>query len=237
MEIRKLKKFSESGYAEASFLLGYLYEDEKNNQEMAFQYFELSHNQGSDLASLKLASMLRSGIGCKRSLKNSFELLKSLAIKGIADAQAELAIYYLEGVGCKSDRDAYDEWIRKAANQNHVEALEIIADEVSINDEEQAIKLYEKAREHGSLSATFKLGEKFLESKNKSLFSIERAVAYLREASDNGNYQASRRLSEIYRTGTHDIIPDTEKHKYFYDLADSQFEAYKNSFKVKASEN
>jgi len=57
--------------------------------------------------------------------KNDFPFINKLN-DGNANAQFELANFYLEGIGVPQDEAKAKEWLKKAAKQGHEEAIELL---------------------------------------------------------------------------------------------------------------
>jgi hypothetical protein len=95
--------------------------------------------------------------------KEAYELIVSLAEKGIAEAQVGLGDMYLNGFGVSRDDAEAAKWYRKAAEQGHAEGqykLGYMHDfgwGVS-NDDAEAVKWYRKAAEQGHAEGQYYLG-------------------------------------------------------------------------------
>lgn len=111
------------------------------------------------------------------------------AERGDADAQFELYIYFLQGVGVPADAGKAKSWLERAAAANHPRALFNIgaryaSGEEGEPDKQKAAEWYERAAKHGSARAAATLGVMILTREIDG--TREQCVAWLDQADDGG---------------------------------------------------
>lgn len=135
----------------------------------------------------------------KRDCATALKELKPLALKGNVTAQYELSAMYQNGCGsvvASSDEEML-KWLRKAADQGHIEAqfklgnMYIIGDRVA-ESQENAVIWWRKAAEQGHLEAQLDLGI-YTEGSE--------SVKWYIKAAEQGNAKAQGRLGHMYFTG------------------------------------
>ena len=89
-----------------------------------------------------------------RSINDSFEETLGLANDGSSSAQYRIAIFYRDGVGVEKNKDEWLHWLNEAALRDHPMALNDLADiKMSEGKTEEAMDLYQRAAENGSIEA------------------------------------------------------------------------------------
>ena len=83
---------------------------------------QLAAEQGHPLAQLGLSRMYRDGVGVDADKQEAMKWLRESAERGFAEAQDELAAYYLNG----KDFEEGIKWLRKAAEQGHEKARQVL---------------------------------------------------------------------------------------------------------------
>jgi len=96
----------------------------------------------------------------------ALELLRPLADRGVAAAQATLGIMYDNGQGVPTDHAVAVVWFRKAANQGHAHAeydlgLKYSQGQGVSHDDAVAVSWFQRAADHGDPEAMFRLGEAY----------------------------------------------------------------------------
>lgn len=115
---------------------------------------------------------------------------------GDADAQFELYIYFLQGVGVPADAAKAKGWLERAAAANHPRALFNIgaryaSGEEGEPDKRKAAEWYERAAKHGSARAAATLGVMILTREIDG--TREQCIAWLDQA-DEGGYASWQAL-------------------------------------------
>tara|TARA_B100000029_G_scaffold291622_1_gene285213 strand:- start:534 stop:1616 length:1083 start_codon:yes stop_codon:yes gene_type:complete len=118
-----------------------------------------------------------------------FNQTKSKAQQGDADAQFTLGENYANGHGTKKDSKESMKWYRKAADQGHNKAVDII-----ITAEKEIAELRAKAKA-GDADAQFTLGERGLFSDGGD---IMEPIKWFRKAAEQGHPIAMVELSFLY---------------------------------------
>jgi uncharacterized protein len=146
----------------------------------------------------------------------NMEDLVAAAERGDADAQYRFARALQTGDGVKADLGKALEWMKKAAAQEHVEALAMLGYWHSVGlgvkkDEAEARRFFEKAAAKGSAAAKGNLGLFMIQGRGGEK-DIARGLGLMQAAVDEGNMQSAAMLGEIYYFGTHaDGKPDYQK--------------------------
>lgn len=118
------------------------------------------------------------------------------AERGDADAQFELYIYFLQGVGVEADAAKAKGWLERAAAANHPRALfnmgaRYASGEEGEPDKQKAAEWYTRAAKHGSARAAATLGVMILTREIDG--TREQCVAWLDQA-DEGGYASWQAL-------------------------------------------
>lgn len=75
---------------------------------------------------IQVAKMYRKGMGTKQNPGKAFELYKEMAEQNFANAQFILGQMYITGEGAEANEELGREWINRAAEQGHPEAMEFM---------------------------------------------------------------------------------------------------------------
>lgn len=122
------RKSAHAGYAPAQTQVGLLYENGilvPKNETLAAAWYTKAAEQGFPSAQYLLAGLYRQGRGIPQNMKQARLLYESAAKTGLVDAQYDLGIFYL----LKSEFQDYQKaeyWLQKAADQNDLQAREIL---------------------------------------------------------------------------------------------------------------
>jgi TPR repeat protein len=99
---------------------------ESNQYEQAFSIFSSHNNLTNPKALYYLSALYLSGKGVEQDEFVAFHYCKQAAEEGLVEAQFELGMMYLNGVGVMSeDEDMALEWLWKAADNGHQQAKEM----------------------------------------------------------------------------------------------------------------
>ena len=126
------RKAAEQGYAPAQFSLGrgLIASVEQERKTEAMDLLQKSVDQGNIEAVLFLATAVGKGdFGLPKDEARAEALLLPWAEKGNADCQFVLAALYQHGETFAERRSEARSWLRRAADQGHSRALEILARE------------------------------------------------------------------------------------------------------------
>ena len=128
-------KAADQDNREAQFSAGHLLIESENPTSKAkgLDYLTKSAEAGHSTAVLFLATAFGNGqFGLTKNEARAETLLKPLAEKGNADCQFVLAALYQHGDMFANRRDEAQVWLKRAADQGHVRALEILQSEQNI---------------------------------------------------------------------------------------------------------
>ena len=143
--------------------------------------------------------------------------LQSKASAGDASAQLELSRAYYYGRGLDKDPEQALQWVKKSAENGHVEAMEGLAfllakGEGVERNEETAVKWYRQAAEKGSSKAMFSLGILLRQSEELQP-SPDESLRWLEKAAKKGDPKAQTFLGKLYLLGDQYVMPDPAKSK------------------------
>lgn len=109
--------------AQVALGLDYLTGNQKAiNEQEAFRWFSLAEKDGSEEASVYLASMYYHGQGTRKNYDEAFKRFKKAAESGNELAQYNLHIMYDVGYGVLVDKEKALYWLENSANAGFVKA-------------------------------------------------------------------------------------------------------------------
>ena len=125
------------------------------------------------------------------------------AESGDDEAQYELAKMYLSGDRIPKDNDIGIVWLRKAADQNNLGAINYLGGEyergIGVDiDYDKAFQFYKKAAEQGYAIAQYNLGLSYIWGKGVDV-DDNIALIWLNKAADQGLMEADDALSDLAR--------------------------------------
>ncbi|MBR4227353.1 MAG: SEL1-like repeat protein [Candidatus Methanomethylophilaceae archaeon] len=96
-----------------------------------------------------------------KAMSESFEVIYDQAEAGVAASQYRLALMYRDGKDVEPSEELYREWIKKAADQGHVDAqvayADILSESGSGEDLAEAMVMYQAAAEKGNAAARMRI--------------------------------------------------------------------------------
>jgi TPR repeat protein len=123
MGIEEIQTAANKGERNAQHQIGraYLRGSDGLNQNFskAFEWFQMSANQGHVEALLELGNAFYSGAGVDRNLNRAFEIYLQAAEHGNADAQNIVGAMYGKGVGVSQSYENAVKWLKLAGCQGH----------------------------------------------------------------------------------------------------------------------
>ncbi len=132
-------------------------------------------------------------------------LLGPLAERGDPRAQLKLGMLYYMGKGVPESEQAALTWLKRSADQGHVEAMFQLgnlyifghqAHQLSPEPDREAAQWYFRAASRGHADAQYSLGLLFLTGKGVAE-NGRQAVHWLRQAATNGHRDAKRFISSL----------------------------------------
>jgi len=151
---------------------------------------------------------------------------------GDAEAQYKLAYHYLhtcrvdaDGTGTPLNEKEGIKWLRKAAKQEHTEAMCELGRAYQYGsgvpeDKEEAVRWFRKAAEQGNAAALCALAHCYFDGLGVPEDKVE-AVRLFRQAAEQGVLHGMYRLGDCYFNGT-GVLEDKEKAVYWYRQAAEQ---------------
>lgn len=132
-------------------------------------------------------------------------ITKVLANRGMADYQYMYAFIVDGKLGNSKNPEGYFEWIEKAANQNHVNALNKLAwcyyDGIGVRrDYEKALETHKKAAELGNVKSMNSVGYMYQFGEG-TVRDYEEAAKWYRKAAEHGNPIGYNNLGTLYKDG------------------------------------
>lgn len=146
------------------------------------------------------AQLCKAGVVVKQDLKEAYECFRKAAELGHADAQFELSICYLLGLGVEKNRAQYHQWLKKAVESGSAEAECIKG--MMTEDETEAVKWLLSAALKGNAYAGYCIGMRYMEGRGvpydanagtqwllrAAAQGIDSAVSELKPTLDNTTY-------------------------------------------------
>lgn len=133
------------------------------NEATSICWFEKAANQGDAEAEFELAERYYRGMG-PRDVKKAFSLYKSSSEKGFAKAQYRLGYLMM-----KSDLCAAIVWLKKAAGQGNVDAMNFLGSCYEHRKEllnyNEAVKWYKKSAIRNNPEGQYRLGRCYYDGK------------------------------------------------------------------------
>ena len=140
---------------------------------------------------------------------------------GNAAAQYALGDMYYHGTGITQDKKKALEWMRKAAEQNYIEAQYAFGGYLCETRSTEANIWYMKAADHGYVKAQSRLGILYYYGLTCLKTDKEAAAHWFRKASDNGDVSSMKLLGDMYAKGE-SVNQDRSKAEELYRRAVDQ---------------
>jgi len=173
---------AEAGHERAQIFLSKMYEDGRGvaaNPKEALRWALRAAEQGASDAQLRVSEIYSGGHGIKENRKEAAEWCIKAAEQGYPEAQLSIAKMYRRGVGVEQSYEKARDWYGKVAELHRRRAWE-----------------YLKSAEEGNKYHQRWIGKAYLSGKgvkpNRSL-----AVHWLRQAAQQGDYEARMNLREL----------------------------------------
>lgn len=170
----------------------------------------------------------------KQDYMNAYQIFKSLADQGDAEAQHNLAILYRQGKGVMQDTKLAAEWFRKAADQGLPSAqyylghLYDVGDGVEKNPE-LAVSWYQKAAQQGNPMAQSNLGVAYIAGEGIKQ-DIILAYVWFSLAASQGLTAALENRNELKKEMSEDLVKNAQR------LTREYFSKYVAPFQPQASQ-
>ena len=183
--------------ADAAFEMGMRYKNGdgvEQNAEKAIAYFKVAAQLGHMLAQMAVGSYYYALNDCYEAIK----WIGMAAELGNAEALFNMAIFYMEGMGCDQDMELCAKYMHRAARRRHPEAQFAYADLLSNGwgveqDEKRAVKWFLDAAENGHVEAMYRLGEIY-ENGIGTAADANAAMKWYDAACNKGHRMAAQKL-------------------------------------------
>ena len=149
--------------------------------------------KGDKKAMLRLAQHYRNE---KKDVKEAIKWYEKAAEKGLADAQHELGVCYLDGTGVKKDLDKAEEWLKKAHASGCARSEALIARVGESRERQKKIKQLLPGAEKGDVKVQYELACLYKEEGEKA-----DAFKWYEKAAQSGHLDAMFWLSYCYSQG------------------------------------
>lgn len=130
LDVAVIEKKAQEGDADAQSKLGVMYASgvgRRQDKQEAVNWYRKSAGQGNPLGEWNLAFMYVKGEGgLTTDYGEARRLFRQAAEAGLANAQYDLGIMLLDGLGGEQDRAGAEQLFRKAADQGNREARKIL---------------------------------------------------------------------------------------------------------------
>lgn len=186
----------------------------ERDYETAAGWFAQSAEQGYPYAQYSLAGLCRQGRGVERDDTKAYRLYTLAARQGFPYAHFELGKLLRDGVGCARDVKRAREHFRAAflgfhglERQSHDDKLQyrigwmLLQGVGTEQDAAAAREWLQKAARLGNVHAKVQLAKLTLADVTAGPEQLRGAVAFLREAAENGHDGAQYTLGKLYRDG------------------------------------
>ncbi len=151
---------------------------------------------------------------------------KAKAGKGNVQSMYNVGCYYYYGTGVQVNFLTASQWLTKAANKNHVDAMLLLADIYDEGgsgvkkDATKCLSWYKKAAAKGSSDAAYELGEKYENGDGVTENMVE-AVKWYTIAAEKGDGDAMIALAFCYMDGDGVTADQTEGRRWFLKAAEA----------------
>jgi TPR repeat protein len=201
----KLQEMAKRGDGSSQISLARMYQkgiNIKQDDELAFYWFQQASNLGYDQAQLIVAESLENGIGTDKDHSRALKLYKKLAKKGNAKALYYLGKMYNENL---ATIDKGLEYGLRAAKKGYMPAQYLVAQIYHVGnrkfrDLEQAKYWYKKAAQQGNAKAQYNLANFYYLSKGGDR-SFKKAFKWYQKAAKQGHVRAQYSLGLRYLLG------------------------------------
>ncbi|SDR97312.1 hypothetical protein SAMN05216198_0886 [Halopseudomonas litoralis] len=167
----------------------------------AFDWAQRSARQQHAPGQLLLAQLYQRGQGTQTDTIKALALIKEAADRGLAAAQYQAGMAYLDGVGTEIDPPAAQHWLERAAGQDDVAAQLQLAD-IHFNDrgagQAGARQWLLRAASQGSATAQYRLGASYMDGTGGPPEYTE-AYIWLSLTLLNGEQDAEPRIQTLAR--------------------------------------
>lgn len=146
---------------------------------------------------------------------NAYQIFKTLADQGDAEAQHNLAILYRQGKGVMQDSKLAAEWFRKAADQDLSSAQYYLGHMYDVGDgveksPELAVKWYQKAAQQGNPMAQTNLGVAYIAGEGVKQ-DIILAYVWFSLAASQGLTTALENRNELRKEMSEDLVKNAQR--------------------------
>lgn len=202
---KKLQEMAKRGDGLSQISLAKMYQkgiNIKQDDELAFYWFQQASNLGYDKAQLIVAQALDKGVGVAKNSNQALDLYLKLAKKKNAQALYYLGKKYIDS---PEMRDKGFEYVLFAAEKNYEPAQYLIAQIYHVGnsqfrDLKKAILWYQKSAKQGNVEAQYNLAN-FYYLGTSGQKSLTKAMQWYQKAAKQGHIRAQYSLGLRYLLG------------------------------------
>lgn len=149
--------------------------------------------------------------------EQALRLWRPIAEKDNADAQYNLGILYMKGLGVEKNEKAAFIWYKRASANGNTDAMYNLGTmynqgRVVIRSTKDAVKWWKKSAELGNASGQFNLGVVYAYGRRVKQNTAE-AIKWWKKSAQQGNKDARAALYQTYTEGLFDIPVDLKEAK------------------------
>ncbi len=172
--------------------------------QKAASLYQEAADLGSPKAKMRLSTMYRRGTGVKKDEHKAFLLAQEAAELDYAPAQAALGAFYRDGMGVQKDPVQSDRWIEKAAENGHIMAMVMSAQNLLKRKDdpqagEKAEAYIERVRNEASPQEIYSIGYSYAHGLRLPR-DTEKAMQWAQLGAEKGEVNAMYLLGECYWT-------------------------------------
>jgi enhanced entry protein EnhC len=209
------KRAAAQGFDKAYLSLGFLYETEFKQYDLAKNWYEKALKNDQGLANFNLALMYDYGKGStKENKQQAFGYYLQAANSGVSETYYPLALKYYNGVGTERNVESAYNWFNKAYQQGDNRALAKLAfmNEMGVGtkkDAAKAIIFYQALATLGQVEAMISAARLYQQGKGVPQ-DLDKAFNYYQMAADKGNKFAKYQVAKMRLEGE-GVIADKER--------------------------
>ena len=195
---KRFEAFALHSKAENQFHLALLYQNGvalERDSQAALKWYRASASQGYAPAHHAVGQAL-----LESDPAEAARHFLEAAQRGHSDAQFAYATCLQQGRGVDADLFGAHAWMVRAAEQGHLEALEMLASSLQTAHPGFAWRCWERAARAGSTEGQYRLGELALSGHIDSVDGLT-AADWFRLAAEGGHAEAQVRLADMYVEG------------------------------------
>jgi TPR repeat protein len=214
-----LRQAAEKGLAQAWADAGRTYQ-QQGNAEQAYRFYRLAGNLGLAEGKRGAGFLMGRGEGVARDAAGEAALAREAAEAGDAFARINLGVFYHQGIGVEKDEARAREWIDRAADTGHwmgwqEKGIALLRGSYGYAVDEAAGKrLLQQAVGTGHAGFLLRMAQFYLQGFGLRP-NVQAAIRFAEASFRQGNREAARGLSVLYRQGVAGVPPDEHQWQFW----------------------